>query len=73
MKETEIAFDVDLRESSNFELLKSKIALIKKGKRMLVYVRDIIILDKIKELKDIKILSVLKKNEVDWVIAIMRL
>ncbi len=72
MKETDVAMDVDLRENNDYSLVEKEINRLN-GKKLLIYTKDISILDKLKINDSIKILSVLKKNESDWVTSIEHL
>ncbi len=72
MKETDVAMDVDLRENNDYSLVEKEINRLN-GKKLLIYTKDISILDKLKTDDSIKILSVLKKNESDWVTSIEHL
>jgi len=60
MKETDVAMDVDLRENNDYSLVEKEINRLN-GKKLLIYTKDISILDKLKTDDSIKILSVLKK------------
>ena len=73
MKETNIALDIDLREKNDAALLKAKIADMETGKRLLVYICGISMLDEIRQIENIEVMSVLKKNEVNWIVALKRL
>ncbi|NOZ83989.1 MAG: hypothetical protein GXP60_04150 [Epsilonproteobacteria bacterium] len=73
MKETNIALDIDLREKNDTALLETKIADMEVGKRLLVYICDISMLDKIRQIDNIEVMSVLKKNEVNWIVVLKRL
>ncbi len=69
MKETDIALDIDLRTNNDYSLVENKLGRLE-GKRLLIYTKDLSILDKLKGNDSIKILSVLKKNESDWVTSV---
>ncbi len=73
MKETNIALDIDLREKNDAALLKAKIADMEAGRRLLIYICGISMLDEIRQIENIEVMSVLKKNEVNWIVALKRL
>ena len=73
MKETNIALDIDLREKNDTALLKAKIADMEVGRRLLIYICGISMLDEIRQIENIEVMSVLKKNEVNWIVALKRL
>ncbi|GMT43803.1 MAG: hypothetical protein IEMM0003_0622 [bacterium] len=73
MKETNIALDIDLREKNDAALLKAKIADMEVGRRLLIYICGISMLDEIRQIENIEVMSVLKKNEVNWIVALKRL